>query len=88
MYVMLFVFHQVTPSIIMKFKTRLVAEAAMNGKMFGDRTLHLSWYTQLLPGKEAEEEANIETQELEQEEQEDDGYTPPQEDYLPPGLQV
>ena len=26
--------------------------------------------------------------ELETEEQEDDGYTPPQEDYLPPGLQV
>ena len=26
--------------------------------------------------------------ELEQEAEEDDGYTPPQEDYLPPGLQV
>merc|ERR1719445_2702067 len=71
----------------MKFKTRLVAEAAMAGKTFGDRTLQLSWYTQLLPGKEGEEEAANETQELEQEEAEDDGYTPPQEDYLPPGLQ-
>merc|ERR1719323_1248571 len=71
----------------MKFKTRLVAEAAMAGKTFGDRTLQLSWYTQLLPGKEGDEEAANETQELEQEEAEDDGYTPPQEDYLPPGLQ-
>ena len=45
-------------------------------------------YTQLLPGKEAEEEGVAEGAELEQEAEEDDGYTPPQEDYLPPGLQV
>ena len=46
---------QVTPSIILKFKTRLIAESALNlGKSFQDRMLQLSWYTQQLPGKEGE----------------------------------
>ena len=40
-----------------------------------------------MPGKEGEEEGLNDSGDLEQEEQEDDGYTPPQEDYLPPGLQ-
>ena len=49
----------------------------------------MNWYTKTLPGKEGEEEASQEGIELlDQEEPEDDGYTPPQEDYLPPGLQV
>lgn len=76
------------PSIILKFKSRPVAEAAMTqGKTFQDKELQLSWYTEQLPGKEGDEEVLNESGELEQEEQEDDGYTPPQEDYLPPGLQ-
>ena len=58
------------------------------GKSFQDRMLQLSWYTEKLPGKEGEEDVVNDSQELEGEEQEDDGYTPPQEDYLPPGLQV
>ena len=37
---------------------------------------------------QCEEEGVAEGAELEQEAEEDDGYTPPQEDYLPPGLQV
>merc|ERR1711915_498580 len=77
---------EVTPSIIFKFKTRLNAESAMNlGKVFHDRNLQLSWYTQNLPGNE-EEDVVGEGGEAQQEDQEDDGYTPPQEDYLPPGL--
>ena len=81
---------QETPSLIFKFKTRLIAESAMNlGKTFGEKQLGVSWYTKTLPGKEGEEEASQEGSELlDQEEPEDDGYTPPQEDYLPPGLQV
>merc|ERR1719242_193885 len=58
------------------------------GKTFGEKQLGVSWYTKTLPGKEGEEEASQEGSELlDQEEPEDDGYTPPQEDYLPPGLQ-
>ena len=49
--------------------------------------MQLSWYTEQLPGKEGEEDGLNDSGDLEQEEQEDDGYTPPQEDYLPPGLQ-
>ena len=81
---------QDSPSLIFKFKTRLNAESAMNlGKTFGEKQLGVSWYTKTLPGKEGEEEASVEGSELlDQEEPEDDGYTPPQEDYLPPGLQV
>ena len=81
---------QDTPSLIFKFKTRLIAESAMNlGKTFGEKQLGVSWYAKTLPGKEGEEEASQEGSELlDQEEPEDDGYTPPQEDYLPPGLQV
>ena len=56
--------------------------------MFNDRALQLSWYSQGLPGKEGEDEVVPDGAELEQEEPEDDGYTPPQEDYLPPGLHV
>ena len=59
------------------------------GKTLGEKQLGVSWYTKTLPGKEGEEEASQEGIELlDQEEPEDDGYTPPQEDYLPPGLQV
>ena len=67
-----------------------MAETAMNmGKTLGEKQLLVNWYTKTLPGKEGEEEANQEGIELlDQEEPEDDGYTPPQEDYLPPGLQV
>merc|ERR1719427_2119189 len=77
---------EVTPSIILKFKTRRMAEAAMaTGKSFCDRSLVLSWSSQAITGREAGE-PQTECAEEEQEE-EDDGYTPPQEDYLPPGLQ-
>merc|ERR1719508_526785 len=77
---------EVTPSIILKFKTRRIAEAAMaTGKSFCDKSLVLSWSSQAVTGREAGE-LHTECAEEEQEE-EDDGYTPPQEDYLPPGLQ-
>merc|ERR1719508_62095 len=77
---------EVTPSIILKFKTRRIAEAAMaTGKSFCDKSLVLSWSSQAVTGREAGE-PQTECAEEEQEE-EDDGYTPPQEDYLPPGLQ-
>ena len=59
----------------------------LSGKNFQERELQLSWYTEQLPGKEGEEDGLNDSGDLEQEEQEDDGYTPPQEDYLPPGLQ-
>merc|ERR1711874_958146 len=79
---------ELIPSIILKFKSRPSAEAAMTqGRGFQDKELQLSWYTEQLPGKEGEEDGLNESGALEQEEQEDDGYTPPQEDYLPPGLQ-
>merc|ERR1719186_578353 len=75
---------EVTPSIILKFKTRRIAEAAMaTGKSFCDKSLLLSWSSQAVTGREAGE-PQTECAEEEQEE-EDDGYTPPQEDYLPPG---
>ena len=78
-----------TPSIIFKFKTRLIAESAMSqGKTWGERQLAVTWYTQTLPGKEGDEVSQEGGELLDQEEPEDDGYTPPQEDYLPPGLQV
>merc|ERR1719427_1068689 len=77
---------EVTPSIILKFKTRRIAEAAMaTGRSFCDKSLVLSWSSQSVTGREAGE-PQTECAEEEQEE-EDDGYTPPQEDYLPPGLQ-
>merc|ERR1711956_112581 len=39
---------EVTPSIILKFKARPLAEAAMaGGKNFCDKTLTLSWYNQV-----------------------------------------
>eukprot|EP00092_Neocalanus_flemingeri_P038304 GFUD01041698.1.p1 GENE.GFUD01041698.1~~GFUD01041698.1.p1 ORF type:complete len:849 (+),score=259.17 GFUD01041698.1:41-2587(+) len=76
---------EVTPSIILKFKTRRFAEAAMTtGKNFCDKSLTLSWYNQATPDRETGEVAEC-TEEVQEEE--DDGYTPPQEDYLPPGLQ-
>jgi len=79
---------ELIPSIILKFKLRPSAEAAMTqGRGFQDKELQLSWYTEQLPGKEGEEDGLNESGGLEQEEAEDDGYTPPQEDYLPPGLQ-
>jgi len=76
---------EVTPSIILKFKTRRFAEAAMaTGKNFLDKSLTLSWYNQATPDRETGEATECSE---EQQEDEDDGYTPPQEDYLPPGLQ-
>lgn len=80
---------EVTPSIILKFKTRRIAEAAMaSGRSFCDKNLSLSWYSQPISGRESEEPgAEVGEEGQEEEEEEDDGYTPPQEDYLPPGLQ-
>merc|ERR1719427_2363033 len=76
---------EVTPSIILKFKTRRFAEAAMaTGKNFLDKSLTLSWYNQATPERDTGEATECSE---EQQEDEDDGYTPPQEDYLPPGLQ-
>merc|ERR1712106_1052967 len=75
---------EVTPSIILKFKARPLAEAAMaGGKNFCDKTLTLSWYNQVESGMGTGEDSA----EVGEEDEEDDGYTPPQEDYLPPGLQ-
>ena len=45
----------------------------------------MSWYHQPIPGKDDDEG---EVGEEDRDQEEDDGYTPPQEDYLPPGLQV
>ena len=56
------------------------------GKVFHDRNLQLSWYTQNLPGKD-EEDVVGEAGDVQPDDPEDD-YTPPQEDYLPPGLVV
>jgi RNA-binding protein 26 len=76
---------EATPSIILKFKTRRSAEAAMaTGKNYKDRTLSLSWYSQATPGQGVVGEEQFAE---EGGEEADDGYTPPQEDYLPPGLQ-
>merc|ERR1711934_94746 len=76
---------EATPSIILKFKTRQSAEAAMaTGKNYKDRTLSLSWFSQATPGQGV-----VGGEQFAEEggEEADDGYTPPQEDYLPPGLQ-
>jgi len=72
------------PSIILKYKTRPLAEAAMaGGKNFLEKCLVMSWYNQ---GQDAD--ADLERKESESgADEEDDGYTPPQDDYLPPGLQ-
>lgn len=76
---------EVTPSIILKFKTRRFAEAAMaTGKNFCEKSLTVSWYNQATPDRETGEVVEG-TEEVQEED--DDGYTPPQEDYLPPGLQ-
>lgn len=76
---------EVTPSIILKFKTRRFAEAAMaTGKNFCEKSLTVSWYNQATPDRETAEVVEG-TEEVQEED--DDGYTPPQEDYLPPGLQ-
>lgn len=73
---------QATPSVIIKFKTRRFAEAAMlSGKSYNDRTLQLSWFNQGTPDREPEQ------QQYEVAEEPHDDYTPPQHDYLPPGLQ-
>merc|ERR1719422_1645468 len=77
---------EVTPSIILKFKTRRFAEAAMaTGKNFCEKTLSVSWFNQATPDRETGEAAIEGTEEVHDED--DDGYTPPQNDYLPPGLQ-
>jgi len=79
---------EATPSIILKFKTRRFAEAAMaTGKNYGERTLTLSWYNQPTPDQVEGTEGASEQFSEEGGEEVDDGYTPPQEDYLPPGLQ-
>jgi len=71
---------EVTPSIIIKFKSRPLAEAAMtDGKNFCDKNLAMAWYNQ--------EQAASQTEADQDQEDDDDGYTPPQDDYLPPGLQ-
>jgi hypothetical protein len=73
---------EATPSVILKYKTRKLAEIAMaSGKNYSDRVLQLSWYNQGTPEKD-----QIESQ-YEVEEEAVDDYTPPQHDYLPPGLQ-
>ena len=75
---------QATPSVIIKFKTRRFAEAAMlSGKSYNDRTLHLhlSWFNQGTPDREPEQ------QQYKVAEQPHNNYKPPQYDYLPPGLQ-
>lgn len=78
---------EATPSIILKFKTRRFAESAMSsGKNYGERTLTLSWYNQPTPHL-VQTEGGTEQFSEEAVEEVDDGYTPPQEDYLPPGLQ-
>merc|ERR1712013_368305 len=53
------------------------------GKNYKDRTLPLSWYSQATPGQGVVGEEQFAE---EGGEEADDGYTPPQEDYLPPGL--
>jgi len=74
---------EATPSVILKYKTRKLAEIAMaNGKNYGDRVMQLSWYNQGTPEKD-----QIEVQYEVEEEAVEDDYTPPQHDYLPPGLQ-
>jgi len=74
---------EATPSVILRFKNRKMAEGAMlGGKMYGDRVLQLSWFSGATPGREPQTE-----EEEVQEEPEDDGYIPPADDYLPPGLQ-
>lgn len=76
---------EATPSVILKYKTRRLAEAAMlSGKVYGDRTLHLAWYNQGTPEREGGEAVQGEEEETVLP---DDDYTPPQHDYLPPGLQ-
>jgi len=71
---------EVTPSIIIKFKSRPLAEAAMtDGKNFCDKSLAMAWYNQ--------EQAASQTEADQDQDDDDDGYTPPQDDYLPPGLQ-
>jgi len=76
---------EATPSLIMKYKTRQQAEAAMaEGKNLHEKKFILSWYNKVQGNdmdKAVPEAGDI------QDEEEDDGYTPPQEDYLPPGLQ-
>ena len=76
-------------SIIVQYKTRREAEAAMTqGRHFRDQLLTLSWYSSVLSesseleGEEAEESSRLE-------EQEDllDDYTPLDPTYLPPGLE-
>jgi len=76
---------EATPSFVFKYKTRRSAEAAMtSGKSFNEKSLDVSWFNQSTPEREVGEapEGNEEANE-----DEDDGYTPPQDDYLPPGLQ-
>jgi len=75
---------EVMLSIICKYKTRRIAEGVMvSGKVFGTKSLDLSWYTQVSP----ESETNDSKVDEVENDEEDDGYIPPQDDYLPPGLQ-
>jgi hypothetical protein len=58
--------------------------------VYGDRTLHLSWYNQGTPEREGAGHrggAGGDEDEEEEAPDDDDDYTPPQHDYLPPGLQ-
>jgi len=75
------------PSLTFKFKTRRCAEAAMaKGGVFQEKTLSLNWSSQL--NQEAEElvQSKEEGGSIEIEDDDDD-YTPPKEDYIPPGLE-
>lgn len=73
-----------TPSMMLKFKTRRAAETAMaSGKTLNEKELTVTWYNQSTPERETED---VSEETTEGQLEEDDGYTPPQEDYLPPGL--
>jgi len=74
-----------TPSLIIKYKTRPQAEAAMaDVKNLHDKNLILAWFSK---AQGNDSERAVPEVEDNQDEEEDDGYTPPQDDYLPPGLQ-
>lgn len=80
---------EMTPSIVIHYKTRRFAEAAIaGGKNFGDCLLQLSWYKgttvndlhqyETVP----EDDSTIPAEEIDE-----DDYTPLDPAYLPPGLE-
>lgn len=77
---------EITPSVIIHYKTRRFAEAAMSGgKNYGDRTLQLSWYVGSTPSDYHSELSHSEVGD--QPEELEDDYTPLDPTYLPPGLE-